>query len=64
MAKKKKATMAAHDRIALHRSITEQIPRLIARCGRLRDQGRMDEARQLLARIERLTIELSELEKL
>lgn len=61
MAKKKKP-MTAHDRLALHRSITEQVTALIARCERLRDEGRMDEARRMLVRIERLTKELRKIE--
>ena len=65
MAKKKKRArpMAAHDRVAVHVSITAQLRTLIARCGHLRDQGRLDEARRLLVRIERLTAELKQLEQ-
>lgn len=55
--------MAVADRIALRISLNAQLPALIGRCGRLRDQGRLEEARRLLARIERLTKELAELEK-
>lgn len=61
MAKKKKP-MAAHVRATLHRDITEKVTALIARCEWLRDRGRMDEARRMLVRIERLTKELEGLE--
>jgi hypothetical protein len=59
---KKKNPMLLHDRLALRVSISEQVTTLIARCGRLRDAGSMDEARRLLVRIERLTGELNQLE--
>lgn len=60
MAKKK--PMTAHNRATVHRDITEKVTALIARCEWLRDQGRMDEARRMLVRIERLTEELKGLE--
>lgn len=64
MAKKKSIKpMAAHVREALHRSITDRVTAMILRAGWLRDHGRIDEARRLLVRIERLTKELVELEK-
>jgi len=63
MAKKKLAKpMDPHTRLALHLDITEKVTTMIARCGRLRDEGRLDEARRLLVRIERLTKELAQLE--
>lgn len=63
MAKKKSAKpMTAHTRAALHRDITEQVTTMILRAGQLRDDGKIEEARRLLVRIERLTEELKELE--
>jgi hypothetical protein len=61
MAKKKRAAkpMDAHTRATLHQHITRQVTTLISRCGWLRDQGRLDEARRMLARIERVTEELT-----
>lgn len=64
MAKKKTAKpMSAHNRVALHVSITGKVSAMIARAERLRDEGRIDDARKLLLTIERLTKELKTLEK-
>lgn len=60
MAKRKKPqlVMTEHDRRAARESIEKQVGVMINRCGWLRDQGRIEEARRLLARIERLNEEL------
>jgi hypothetical protein len=59
MAKKK---IPPHMRLTLHRDITEKRDTMIHRCGWLRDQGRLEEARRLFKRIEKLTEELTQLE--
>jgi hypothetical protein len=61
MAKKKKNP--PHVQALLHRDITEQVITMIGRAEWLRDHDRIDEARRLLTRIEKLTQELKELEK-
>jgi hypothetical protein len=60
MAKKLKP-MPVHSRALLHREISEKVSAMIERAGHLRDTGKL-EARKLLARIEKLTEELKELE--
>ena len=54
--------MDIHTRLGRHRDLTEQIRTMIAHCTELRDAGKLDEARRLLAKIERLTDELKRLE--
>lgn len=63
MAKKKKAKpMDFGTRLALRESITGRVTALIARCEGLQEAGKMEEARKLLVRIERLAEELKGLE--
>jgi len=63
MAKKKQPPMSAHTLALLHRNITDQVTAMIERCGQLRDEGKFDQARALLDRIERLNEELKQVEK-
>lgn len=63
MAKKKKAKpMDFGTRLALRESLTARITAMIAQCEGLREAGKMEEARRLLASIERLAKELKGLE--
>jgi hypothetical protein len=64
MGKKKKAKpMNAGTRLALRESLTARVTAMIARCEGLREAGKIEEARRILARIERLTKDLAQLEK-
>jgi hypothetical protein len=65
VAKKKKSAKPSgpHELITLHRDITAKVRAMMARCEGLRDAGKMDEARRLLVKIERLMKELKDLER-